>query len=376
MQSEITELSRGKTQAVEEARRVMNICNACRYCEGLCATFQAMTQRRAFSENDLDYLANLCHNCTACFHGCQYAPPHTFDLNVPKALTALRVETYERYAWPPFMAGLFRRNGLIMSLATAFSLACILTLVLALQQPTVLFAEHSGPGSFYAVINHGVMVVVAGATFGFSILALAIGFVQFWRSAERPAVSTGRLPGLFSALRDVATLKNLDGGHGEGCSTRDEGFSNQRRYYHQFTMWGFLLCFASTSVAATFDYGLGLVAPYALISLPVLLGTLGGIGLLIGPVGLVWVKIQSDSRPMMVRHFGMDYAFLALLFLVSLTGLLLLALRETSAMGVTLAVHLGFVLALFITLPYSKFVHAVYRFAALLRFAIEKQKPN
>jgi citrate/tricarballylate utilization protein len=37
-----------------------------------------------------------------------------------------------------------------------------------------------------------------------------------------------------------------------------------------------------------------------------------------------------------------------------------------------LAVHLGFVLAFFLTLPYSKFVHGVYRFAALLRFETER----
>jgi citrate/tricarballylate utilization protein len=71
----------------------------------------------------------------------------------------------------------------------------------------------------------------------------------------------------------------------------------------------------------------------------------------------------------------MDIGFIALLFLTGLTGLLLLALRETAAMGVLLAVHLGFVLALFLTLPYGKFVHALYRFAALIRFHIERRRP-
>ena len=55
-----------------------------------------------------------------------------------------------------------------------------------------------------------------------------------------------------------------------------------------------------------------------------------------------------------------------------MTGLLLLALRATSAMGAALAVHLGFVLALFLALPYSKFVHAVHRPAALVRAAMER----
>ena len=68
----------------------------------------------------------------------------------------------------------------------------------------------------------------------------------------------------------------------------------------------------------------------------------------------------------------MDIAFTALLFLTSLTGLLLLALRETAAMGSLLAIHLGCVLGLFVTLPYGKFLHAVFRTAALLRHAAEQ----
>ena len=61
----------------------------------------------------------------------------------------------------------------------------------------------------------------------------------------------------------------------------------------------------------------------------------------------------------------MDVAFTAMLLLTSGSGLLLLVLRETAAMGWLLVVHLGFVMALFLTLPYGKFVHGVYRSAAL-----------
>ena len=48
-----------------------------------------------------------------------------------------------------------------------------------------------------------------------------------------------------------------------------------------------------------------------------------------------------DSLPATPRSFGMDVGFLVLLFFTSLTGLLLLILRETPAMGTLLAVHLG-----------------------------------
>ena len=71
---------------------------------------------------------------------------------------------------------------------------------------------------------------------------------------------------------------------------------------------------------------------------------------------------------------SMDVAFLLLLFLTSLTGLLLLALRETAAMGVLLVVHLAMVAGLFLTAPYGKFAHVVYRYAALVRYAIEQRR--
>ena len=67
----------------------------------------------------------------------------------------------------------------------------------------------------------------------------------------------------------------------------------------------------------------------------------------------------------------MDVAFIADLLLVNVSGMFLVALRETAAMPLLLDVHLGFVAALFITLPYSKFVHAGYRYAALVRNRLE-----
>ena len=55
-----------ETEAITNARREVEICNACRYCEGFCAVFPALELRREFSAGDLSYLANLCHNCRGC----------------------------------------------------------------------------------------------------------------------------------------------------------------------------------------------------------------------------------------------------------------------------------------------------------------------
>src|SRR5579859_4519280 len=88
------------TQILEETDRLMTVCNSCRYCEGLCAVFPAMEMRRAFSDGDLNYLANLCHGCGACYTDCQFSPPHEFNVNVPRTLAIARAESYAAYAWP------------------------------------------------------------------------------------------------------------------------------------------------------------------------------------------------------------------------------------------------------------------------------------
>ena len=96
--------------------------------------------------------------------------------------------------------------------------------------------------------------------------------------------------------------------------------------------------------------------------------------LLIGTAGLLFLKARSDKEASDRQMLDLDVAFLVLLFLTSLTGLLLLAFRETPAMGTLLAVHLGVVAGLFLTLPYGKFAHAVYRYAALVQNAIEERQ--
>jgi len=37
-------------------------------------SLEALEQRLSFSDRDLSYLANLCHDCGECYYSCQYAP--------------------------------------------------------------------------------------------------------------------------------------------------------------------------------------------------------------------------------------------------------------------------------------------------------------
>jgi len=360
--------------AETEVGRQMQICNACRYCEGFCAVFPAMTRRLEFGKADIHYLANLCHNCGACLHACQYAPPHEFAVNVPKAMAQVRGQTYVDYAWPPALGALYRRNGLTLSLALAAGLALFLILAVALNG--TLWGSGLG-GNFYKLFPHNLLVGMFAPVFLFAVLALGMGVRRFWREVT-PATGGTPLsaPAAAEATDAVLRLKYLDGGHGKGCNNDDDAFTLSRRRFHHFTFYGFMLCFAATSVATLYHYVFGWVAPYELPSLPKLLGVVGGVSLMIGTAGLWHLNRQRNPLHGDATQKPMDLGFIALLFLTSASGLALWLGRGTPALAVLLCVHLGAVMALFATLPYGKFAHGIFRTAALLRHAIEKRQPN
>ena len=366
------------TGAESEVARQMQICNACRYCEGFCAVFPAMTRRLEFGKADIHFLANLCHNCGACLHACQYAPPHEFAVNVPQAMAQVRGQTYADYAWPPALGALYQRQGLTLSLALAAGLALFLVLGAALQGGGLgaLWGAHLG-GNFYHLFPHNLLVGLFAPVFLFVVFALAMGVRRFWRDVT-PATSGAPLsaPATLEATDAVLRLKYLDGGHGDGCHNEDDAYTLKRRRAHHLTFYGFMLCFAATSLATVYHYVFGWAAPYDLPSVPKLLGAVGGVMLMLGTAGLWHLNRTRHALHGDAQQKPMDLGFIALLFLVSSSGLALWLARSTPALALLLCLHLGAVMALFATLPYGKFAHGVFRTASLLRHAIEKRQPN
>lgn len=362
------------TPAVQEVQRQLAICNACRYCEGFCAVFPAMTRRLSFPSADVHYLANLCHNCGACLHACQYAPPHAFALNLPRAMAQVRVHTYADYAWPRAWGQLYQRNGLTLAVALTVGLALFLALVLAANG--TLWGIPAG-ANFYSLLPHNLLVSLFAPVFAWAVLALGLGVRRFWQ--EVTPVTTGQPVQAQDATRasaEVLSLKYLDGGHGEGCHNADDAYTLWRRRAHHLTFYGFALCFAATSVATLAHYLWGWTAPYAWPSLPKLLGVAGGVSLTLGAAGLLALKWRRHPLHGDEAQKPMDYGFILLLLLTATSGLALWLGAGTAALGALLALHLGAVMALFLTLPYGKFAHGVFRSAALLRHAVERRQPS
>ncbi|TCM86572.1 FAD-dependent tricarballylate dehydrogenase TcuA [Rhodovulum steppense] len=360
----LTPPSRPAADPEAEARRALNICNTCGFCTGLCDVFPAAQLRASLTRGDLGHLAHLCHDCRSCHDDCQYAPPHEFAVNLPAALAEMRAEEYR--------GGLLPRGTSTRWLAGLYAL-CLFGLPLAalLMVPGVaLFAAQAGPGSFYAVIPHGVMAAGAGLAFGAAGLVLGLRVLLFWRAGRGPATRHSARS-VARALSDILSLRNLGGG-GPGCETRDGPTGPGRRWAHHLVAYGFGLTFLATLAGAVQHHLLDRIAPYPLFSLPVALGTLGGVAMLAGLAGLDFRRHRANRRPTTPEMEAADRFTRASLALAAATGLALLALRETAAMGLLLALHLGSVLGLALTLPFAKLSHGAYRAAALLRHAGER----
>jgi len=279
---------------LQEARRQIEICNACRYCEGFCSVFPAMTRDKAFADGDITHLANLCHNCRGCYYSCQYTAPHEFALNLPAALAEVRQDSWQRLIWPQSVAARVQTGGVALAAVLVLAFAAVFWAMAALHPVT-------GSG-FYAYLSHGVMVAIFAPAFVVPLVSVALGLRAYWAEVGAGPL---RLPHLMAALQEAATLRNLNGGQGQGCNFEAEDrYSDRRRWYHQATMYGFLLCFAATGTATVLRYLAEVQAPYGLLSLPKLLGLPGGILLAVGTAGLARLKLRADPALGAVRVWG------------------------------------------------------------------------
>jgi citrate/tricarballylate utilization protein len=351
-----------------EADRIFTICNACRYCEGVCPVFPALERREAFEEQDVLFLGNLCHDCRACWYVCPYTDPHEFNVNVPAVMTAVREQTYGGYAWPTAVGKALSMGWRGIAAVAGVLLVGILLAIGRFSESELIQAQ-TGAGAFYIVVPWLAMFVPTMVMTIYAILVMVVAAWRFWRATDTPLRAFAAPGAARDAAGDALGLRHLAGG-GPGCYT-DERPRQRRRLAHQLVFYGFALTFASTVAAFVQQEVLGWLPPYSVLSVPVVLGTVGGVMAVIGCIALLRLKSRSDESLGTLRMRALDLAFLWVLLALNVDGLLLLVARETVLMPFLLATHLALVGAFFLTAPYGKFAHFVYRFGALVQHRLE-----
>jgi citrate/tricarballylate utilization protein len=366
-----------------EAERQLNICNSCRYCEGYCAVFPALERRTVLETGDITQLASLCHDCRACFQACMYAPPHEFAVDPPAILTAVRQASYRHYlpspgwmrpgrlgpawlrrawlrrAWPrPAW-----RDGRGARATAAIGVGAALLALVAVTEGIGALLRHRGP---YQVIPYPALLVTVALPTAWSAAVMLRAVTGYWHDTHGPLRDLANWRALATALRRAARLEYLRGGGAE-CPYPGDDPSPARRRLHAAVAWGFATCFAATVAAAFLQDVLGIGPPYPLLSAPVILGTAGGISMLAGCAGLMMLKQRDDPPPS-----AGDYGLIIGLGLLALTGMLTLVFRDTPAYGLILIAHLATIVICFAIAPYTRMVHAVYRFLAIVADVLEQ----
>lgn len=323
-----------------------------------------MERRTKFGKEDIVYLANICHDCQDCYQACPYTPPHELAINIPRLLSEVRLTTYREYAFPRVMSRAFERHK---TWAIGLSLACLLLAVgaaLLVGPASRLLALHQEPGSFYDIFPYA-DIVIAGVAVGAVVLAIYLHDFFGFISAVRQSKRTASIGAFLGAARDVLTHGGFRGG-GAGCTHDEMVESRKFLLSHLLMFYGFLSALAATILAAVIQDGFGIMPPYPLISFPVLFGTAGGVMMVYGSLSVAYCKLAGTKVAVFDKMSKLDFVFLQSLALVSITGFLTLVFRETAFLGVLFTIHMGLVLAMFVTAPYGKFIHFVLRYASLV----------
>ncbi|MBO0693400.1 MAG: tricarballylate utilization 4Fe-4S protein TcuB [Acidimicrobiaceae bacterium] len=359
-----------EAELYQSAEQQLNICNSCRYCEGYCAVFPALERYTELTTGKIDFLANVCHDCRACLYACMYAPPHEFGVDIPRTLSRVRRGTWKKdLPWPA------RRFAELAGAGPAAALLVCAAVVLVISGSTVglgqLWHSHASAASPYAVVPYPAVLSVMGLAFLYGLAVMAVAARNYWRRTGAPPGGLRSLAAWRAAVADAAYLRNLRGGGGD-CQYPSEAPNSLRRHLHAAVAYGFLACLLATISAGFLQDAAGDSPPYPFVSLPVLSGTLGGVAIMIGTLGLLFLKSRADPYATDEDAIGQDAAFVAALAILALTGLLTLLLRSSSAFGIVLIVHLSVVAACFVLAPSSKFAHAPYRLLALVQEHLEE----
>jgi len=290
----------------------------------------------------------LCHQCNDCTVRC---PRDARPGDVLQAVRSMVIERLAAPAWLGRLVGKARATWpLLLGGPVAFWLL-LLGLTGHLSWPDHVKA-------FEQVVPH---VLIYSVFLPVTAWVLAVAFVggrRFWTAlgSSGPPRSGSLLGALLPAMGEIATHRRF-----AECEA-----AKPRRTGHLLLLWGFVGAAVTSGLLVVALYGFGMEMPLPLEHPFKILGNVSAVLLVAGVVLLAMNRWARSGLSGGTTAF--DTFFLVVVLLVVATGVLSeiarFALPGQVAGGVYVA-HLSFVLTLFLTFPYSKFAHALYRTLAM-----------
>ncbi|MFI5340068.1 MAG: quinone-interacting membrane-bound oxidoreductase complex subunit QmoC [Candidatus Methylomirabilales bacterium] len=290
----------------------------------------------------------LCYQCNDCTRRCPR------DARPGDVLQIVRALAIEGLAFPRVLGRLVGRA------ATAWPLligAPILFWV-ALLAGTGLLSVPKGPLVYGDFVPHWLIYAVFFPVAGWVGYASWVSGRRFWTLLGDGSPRSGSfLKHLMPVLAEIATHKRF-----ASCEA-----ARPRRFGHLFLLWGFIGAAITSGLLVVALYGFHTELPLPLEHPFKILGNVSGVLLVVGGVLLVRNRLIDGERAGTSTAF--DTFFLTVVLAVIATGVLSEVGRFAFPAELACAlyvVHLGVVLSLFLTFPYSKFAHLLYRTLALV----------
>ena len=290
----------------------------------------------------------LCHQCNDCTERCPR------DARPGDVLQGVRAMAVEKLAFPGALGGLVGRAATTWPLL----LAVPILFWLALLAGTGHFIPPPEFHAYEQIVPHVLIYSVFFPVAGWVVLASWVSGRRFWSMLGGTSPRSGSfLKNLIPVLGEISTHKRF-----KSCGAARPRFTG-----HFLLLWGFVGAAVTSGLLIVGIYIQDLPMPLALSHPYKILGNVSAVLLVVG--GVLLVVNRLGDRVKAGSSTAFDTYFLTLVALVIVTGVLAEVARLTLSTEFAFAVyvtHLGVVLSLFITVPYSKFAHLLYRPLAMV----------
>ena len=345
-------------------------CFQCATCSGACELASA---ERAFPRRQMlwaqwglaDRLAAdptiwLCHQCNDCSQRCPR------EARPGDAMQAIRSLMVEEIGAPRFAARLVGRAAATWPLLIGLPVLFWALFIQAVNG----FAVPRTPLVYGDVVPVWMIYAVFLPAAAFAVAAAFVGGRRAWSAWGAGDTRNGTLlAGLAGVVGEVLAHRRF----------RRCGAARPRHLGHLLLLWGFIGALATTTLLGVLMDVFGVKTPLPQLHPVKILGNASAVLLVVGAVWLFANRLSGEAVAGRSRAF--DWFLLAQVALVIASGVGAEILRHQGfAAPVALSayvLHLGTVLSLFLTFPFSKFAHALYRTLAMAheRLTAQRRRP-